>query len=68
MPSKLLFMSDLITCSLTKRFQLTMVFTEMCKIKAGYFLGFFGGQILKALMFSVDFRQFYIENTLNNLD
>jgi len=37
-------------------------------IKPGYFFGFFGGQILKASMFSVNFRQSFAENTLNNLD
>ena len=61
-------MSDLITCAFTKLFKLTMVFTEMCMIKPGYFFGFFGGQILKASMFSVNFRQSFAENTLNNLD
>lgn len=68
MPSKLLFMSDLITRTFTKHFQLTMLFTEMCMIKAGYFFGFLGGQILKAFMFYLNFRQLYAENTLSNLD
>jgi hypothetical protein len=44
-------MSDLIPCDFTKRLQLTMVFTEMCMTKAGYFFGFFGDQILKAFTF-----------------
>jgi len=68
MPSKLLFMSDLIPRAFTKRLPLNMVFTEICMIKAGYFFGFFGDQIIKYLTFSVNFRQFYAENTLNNLD
>jgi hypothetical protein len=52
---------------LIKIFSGNILFTEMCKMKAGVFLLVLWRAKLSVLMFSVKFRRFYGEITRHNL-